>query len=279
MSDDIFQIKPSFGGITLDVNQLLRKLRSKIDPAQEVTRRFLRLMAAHDVESTQIQRLFPEIGLDKLKDEKLLLASLSVEVLQRVATLFGVRQEWLEGVSDQIYSPSFYYKAPRAFFQDFVSLQRDGFTFPLRALYCGDGLDCRKESTQSIVLIFVERVAQWDDKDISRYRICGDEWDWSYRGSRIQIKAMVRLVYLATEKPVPLYQVDRKSLSAIRDGKLVPRDALEGCLLRNPSLEDFSLSITESKVASEVEELPEVLSCVEGWRSECLLGDFAPRLM
>lgn len=48
----------------------------------------------------------------------------------------------------------------------------------------------------------------------------------------------------------------------VLEGKLIPQLQLDGCLITNPSLEDFALSKEESLVAKEVEELPAVLDYI-----------------
>jgi hypothetical protein len=65
---------------------------------------------------------------------------------------------------------------------------------------------------------------------------------------------------------VPLYEVSSKILTEIRDGKRVPRAALQGCLLPDPCLEDFALSEGESAVAKETDELPDVLDYIREHR-------------
>jgi hypothetical protein len=101
------------------------------------------------------------------------------------------------------------------------------------------------------------------DEEIYSYAIYGDAWGWSYAPSRIQLKAMARLTFLATDCPVPLFKVSRKTLESVRDGMAVPRALTEGCLITHPSLEDYALSLDESGQARETEELDRVLKYIE----------------
>lgn len=268
--DPVIIVKPSLYGVGLNFNALWRQLRGRNDGDFITARRFLQVFEDHGVQRTQIPRFLPEMTLAQL-DPKSLLEVMSGELLARTAELFAVRREWLEGVDDRIYPHRFCCQKLSSFFEDLSSIALDSYSFPVRALYSRKPTE---EQEQPLALILAERVGEIGDEAILRYRVYADAWDWSYFDSRIQLKAMARVVHQKLGKPVPLYEVSSKVLTEIRDGKRVPRTALRGCLLTNPSLEDFGLSEEESAVAKETDELPAVLNYIRTYQ----LDSAVPRL-
>lgn len=254
---------------SFNINKLLHGFVGKTNPINIVARRFLRVFNDHGVETSQISRLFPQIKLADLESEKALLNALTPELLDQTAQLFGVRSQWLEGVDDTIYDCHFCYKHPTLFFKHFVSLKRntgDAARFPVRALTTAKNLDYKNPDSQQLALVLVEQIAILEDKPVCRYHIYGDSWDWAYTPTRIQLKAMVRYIH----DPVPLFFVSTREIHHILEGKQIPRCFIEGCLLTEPSLEDYTYTQEESVVAKEVEELPEVLRYIEELKSENL---------
>lgn len=260
MGNDIIEFKPGIGPLKVDVLALIRRLRQwrKMSPVRVVAQRFLHLFQEHGVAISQIPRFVPQLTLATLQDVESLLSALTNDVLDHAATLFGVRRSWLEGVDDQIYETLFCYKRPRAFFDDLATLDVPADGFSVRALCTKKKLDWRSGHAQPIALVLTERVQDLGDEEVIRYRVYGDGWDWAHPPCRIQLKAMARLVFLTCGRPVPLHQVSSRVLQAIIEGECVPRAALEGCLLTDPSLEDFGLSSGESVKVRESGELPDV---------------------
>ena len=262
MAEDLAILKPSLYGIGLNLNEVWRRFRGRNDLRSLAARRFLQVFEDHGVQPTQIPRFLPEITLAEL-DPNSLLDVISGALLARTAALFGIRREWIEGVGNIIYPHRFCYKAPSSFFEDLAGLGLDSYSFPMRALYSRKPIEGQ---AQPLTLILVDRIGEIGNEDICRYIVYADAWDWSHFTSRIQLKAMARMVNRKLGKPVPLYRVSGKTLTEIRDGKRVPRTALRGCLLRDPSLEDFGLSEEESAVAKETDELPAVLNYIRKHR-------------
>lgn len=264
MSEEIFEIKPGFGGISVNVRALLRRFGKKDphDPVTVVAQRFLQLFVDHGVTVTQIPRLIPNISLDKLKSTDALLPALTSDVLESAAALFGVSLSWLEGVDDCIYEPLFCYKQPHLFFEELAALKMPSSGFAVRALTATKVLDARNDWTQQLALVLVEKAKDLGSDEIPRYRIFGEEWDWSHPPSRLQLKAMARLFFTIYHRPVPVHLVKPEKLQAIIDGNCVPHDILQGCLLTNPSLEDFALASGEIAQAKETDELPAVLDYI-----------------
>jgi hypothetical protein len=264
MGKDIIEIKPGFGGVALDVRALMRQLGKKDnhDPVTVVAQRFLQLFLDHGVAISQIPRMVPQLTLDKLRSTEALLPSLTPEVIESASILFGVRLSWLEGVDDRIYEALFCSNQPDLFFEDLAALKLPANRFAVRALSCTKKLDGRNDRWQPLALVLVEKVQDLGSEEINRYRVYGDGWDWSHPPCRLQLKAIARLFSQTYQRPIPLHQVKPEMLQAIIDGKCVPHIALQGCLMTNPSLEDFALSSGESVKYKEADELPAVLDYI-----------------
>ncbi len=271
MATEIIEIKPKLLGITVNVNELWRRLRRELPPASRVAQRFLELFQEHGVAPAQIQRFLPQVTLEHLSPDRLG-AVLTNETLDQAATLFGVRREWLEGIDEQVYENLSCYKAPRYFFEDLARWQIKPQTFAVRALCCGE-LDYTSQQEQPLALVVVESIGSLGDKEVCRYRVYRDAWDWSYLPCRLQLKAFARLMHFGWQTPVPLHRVQRRVLERIHAGRKVPHFELRGCLLTEPSLEDFALSEDESRQAQETDELASVSAYVERHR----LGEFSRR--
>ncbi len=264
MGGDIIDVGIPLGPVTVSVNGLLRKLfgRREQGPTDVVAERFLTLFGAHGVEVTQIPRLLPEVGLDMLNTRASLLKALTCDVLDGAARLFGVEREWLDGATAVLYPYRSCYKRPQIFFDDLAAVRTDGLEFPVRALFSDKILSGGRDQPQPVVLLLAERIAEFGDNEILRFRVYNDSWDWGYFPARVQLKAMARVVFLEKQTPIPLYRVPYRKLDLVREGKVVPRDLLKGPLLTTPSLEDFALSPEESVQSKEAEELPAVMEYI-----------------
>src|SRR3569833_3287996 len=246
-----------------------------------VAHRFLKAFRDHNIKAAQIPRLVPQLKLDDLKSEESLLGALTPDLLDHTAQLFGIRIEWLEGVDDEIYDYRFCYKQPELFFELLADIRRRAngahLKFPLRTLSVARHLDSKAEQQQLLVPVLLEKIAEFGDEEIYRYYIFNDGWDWGYAPTRIQLKAMARVVCNVLRDPTPLFVVRPADLHGVLERKKIPADLLKGCLLTNPSLEDFVLSPKESGVAKEIEELPEVLRYIDVHRLKRLLPLHQPK--
>lgn len=273
MTNDNLKLAVNWGPLnaelSADVVSLLKGLFSlrRTSPVAIVGERFLQVFIKHGVRPTQIPRLLPSISLTALISPESLLAALSPKVIDDTARLFGVRSAWIEGVTNQIYDTHYCYKAPARFFELLAQTPREPCSFPVRALTSVDTLDCHAGREQPIALVLVEPIPGAEHSDelhpIARYHIWCDDWDWGYEKSRIQLKAMTRIVDQVLNERVPLYLAEHSVLEAIRSGYEIPRAYLRGSLLTNPSLEDYANSRAEHGQAKETEELPYVLAYID----------------
>ncbi|MBY0498520.1 MAG: hypothetical protein K2P74_02735 [Nitrosomonas sp.] len=90
-----------------------------------------------------------------------------------------------------------------------------------------------------------------------RYRIFNDEWDWGYAPTRIQVKAMMQLVSIATDETIPLYVIEPDQIEALYGSTAFPGRLINGRYITDPTLDDYAtLEYCNSK---EIDEFPEVL--------------------
>lgn len=266
--EDVIDLKPNIGGIGINLNALWRWWHSKPNPLTIVPERFLKLFREHNVAVSQIPRLIPGLTLEQLSSPELLLQVLTPKHLKRAAELFGIRLAWLEGTSKVIYDIHPSYKNPWAFFEDYKTLKVDPFAFPVVGFTSAKKLDWRSDKDQPIVLVMREKCAQLGEKDIYRFRI-HDQFLWGYWKSRIQLKAMMRVLYKQSEIPVRIYRVDASILKQMEEGRLIPGPYYRhGKWVRDIELEDFSLMPSESAQAKDPEELPTVLEYIEAFQLE-----------
>lgn len=251
-------------------------------PANSIDRvapRFLQAFNEHGVETAQIPRLLPEIRLDDLQSPSKLLAALTPAILDRVAKLFGIRSEWLEGVDDRIYNYLAVYKHPAVLLEHLARIwpaQEDGIGFPLRVLTTTRSLDRHDDQYQQLAPVIVEQIAVLGDEEIYRFHIYQDGFDWGHLPARIELKAIARVVFKALHMPVPLFAVSQDDMDEITEGRMIPMRLLDGCLLTHPSLEDYALDPKESGIAKETDELPAVLEYIKEHRLDEISFDRPP---
>jgi hypothetical protein len=261
----LFEVKINFFGIDLDPFALWKRFSSKDNRTIMVAERFLKIFQDHDVAITQIPRLIPELSLDQLNNAEALRPALTPKILQQTAELFGIKLEWLEGITNQIYDYDYCYKAPWRLLEHIRTLKVDGLDYPMAVFCRTKKINYAKGQGQAVVLVLREKIAQFDEKTIYRYHIY-DEFDWGYWKSRIQLKAMVRILGAKFQIPViPMYQVDKKILREIESGRAVPIQYY-GRVTTDPSLEDYTYSPEESAVSKESDELPTVFRYIKAYR-------------
>jgi len=265
----------------LNIDKLWKIFAGKSNPVNLIAQRFFQAFQEHGIDASKIPRLLPQIKLDDLKSSEALLTALTPDILDQTAKLFGIRTEWLEGLDDEIYEFHSCYKQPELFFELLATLRGrakfDSFDFPLRIISSTNKLDCNDDREQLLVPILLERIEVPIDERIYRYHIYNDGFDWSHLPSRIQLKAIARLVATVLNTPIPIFKVSPIELNEILGRKLIPRNFIDGCQLTNPSLEDFIYTYEESVVAKEVDELPEVLKYIEQYKLEALISSEPPQ--
>ncbi len=191
---------------------------NKSNPVNLIPHRFIQVFEDHGIAVSQIPRLLPQIQLSDLKSEDTLLQVLNHEVLEQAAQLFGIRRQWLEGIDDRIYEYHSCYKEPEIFFNElgkFCQKEDNSLYFPARAFTIRKNLDYTDPAYQPLALVLADQITTFDNKDIFRYHIFNDEWNWSYAPARIQVKAMARLVTTVINVQIPLYVIEPNDIEAL----------------------------------------------------------------
>ena len=251
------------------LSSFLRKLTGRPQPSsvQNVTDRFLYLFREHGVIDSQIPLLLPEVGLDDLQSSSRLLSVLTPPVLDKAASLFGVRTAWLRGVDDQIYEYLAIYKEPRRLLSHLSNLvgrcgKDTSFGTPLRILTTSMSLDKGSGLSPMLLPVLVEEVGSVDDEPVYRFHIYRDGYTWDHSLGRIMLKAIAHIALTKWGLTTPLFEVSHEAMDEIVEGRRIPWESLDRCLISNPSLEDFIMTPEGSGVAKETEELPAVLAYV-----------------
>ena len=229
-------------------------------PTNLVISRFFQSFQDHGVEKTQIPNLLPQVSLSAIASSSELLKVLTPDVLEQTAQMFGIRRQWLEGVGEQIYEGQYCYQAPERFFEHIARCNLHDF--PFRILSSHKQLDRHSPEDQRLVLVVVENITRIGEQEINRYHLFAGGWRWNYEPTRIQLKALARVVHRHFPTPIPIFKIERKSLDALEAGQLIPHSLVRGGLCPDPCLEDYALCASESRVAKEVDELPQVLEYI-----------------
>jgi hypothetical protein len=258
MGTDLLEIRPALGPFKLNFNELYRRLRSRRQ-SDGVAERIVWLFGQHGIAPTQIQRFVPAVGLDKLEPEKMETV-LNDCILQQITDLFGVNREWIEGTQREIYPYRSCYKQLTSLLE--VLPHSEGLLahFPVRVLFEGSDLDRSSSKSQFLALVVCEPIGSIGEKQVFRYQVFRDEWDWTHRGCRLQLKAMARWLDQVRKIPTPLFRTTRKNIDRILQGRHIPRLELDRCCITEPSLEDFALARSESVQARDVDELDDVIA-------------------
>ncbi|RTR38439.1 hypothetical protein EKG38_13030 [Shewanella canadensis] len=150
--------------------------------------RFIRLFEAHGVARAQIPRFFGHnLTIHQVEQESELLKALNADVLEAAAILFGVRVEWLEGGSEELYDIKYFYKQPKMFgdWLDALLQSADGHKIDgwlLTSEFMTDEYDA--------LILMREKVGEVADEPIYRYHFC-EQWIYGYWKCRADIAACV----------------------------------------------------------------------------------------
>jgi len=251
-----------------NIKQFFQKVlrNKKANDVSIVAQRIVEVFNIHGVETTQIPRVFPALTLDNLATPEKLISTVTPEIIDSVAQLFGIRSQWLEGVDDEIYEYLGTYKAPGELLKRLTELRYppgERMSFPLRVLTTHKRLDRTADEYQVLAPVLVEPIAELGDETIYRYHVYRDGFDWNHTPSRIELKAIARIIFTKLHTPVPLFVVSQQDMENVLEGRTVPRNLFVGALITNPSLEDYAIPANGSCVAKETDEFPEVAAYIE----------------
>lgn len=231
-----------------------------------VSQRFIDVFRLHGVAVSQIPRLLPQIKLSDLQPPERVLDAVTPELLDQVATLFGVRTSWLEGIDDQIYEFLGSEKRPKVILEHINAVLADETSLqhhPLRILATTKKLDRHGKDFQHLAPVVMEKIAELGEESIYRYSIYREGFFWKDQSSRIELKTLARIVFKKLGITVPLYEISERDMNKLLEGQLVPGFLRNVYHQSTPSLEDYALSTSESVIARETDELEDVLRYIE----------------
>jgi hypothetical protein len=164
-----------------------KKWRNPEPVVNNTAQRFIRLFEAHGVARAQIPRFFGHnLTIHRVEDEIELLKALDIDILEAAATLFGIRIDWLEGGSEELYELKHFYKQPKLFGDWLDSLTSascwdvDGWL--LTTQYASEKYDA--------LILMRESIGEIAGESIYRYHFC-EHWVYSYWKCRADITACI----------------------------------------------------------------------------------------
>lgn len=251
--------------IKLDLFSLLKK--NKKSDTFIVPYRFIKIFSDHGISVNQIPSVLKDVKLKDLKDTpNSLIDVLTDDILNKTSKMFGVRRDWLDGVSNTMYKKLFCYKTPQNFFEDIADLDfslRD-IWWPVISFIDKNSLKKSSFSRQTLVLVLVKKITTLNGRVVCKYKIFGDDWDWGYPKCNIQLRAMIRVLHHLKKAVVPVYKVNKNTLKQIVNGEIVPNvDIISASRLMDISLEDFSLYPEQSAVSKDYKHLPVIEQYIE----------------
>lgn len=231
--------------------------------------RFLYVFEAHGIEVSEIPRFIAQIKYQDLQAPSSLMAALTPAMIDATAELFGVRRQWLEGSDDLVLYPF----GRRGNPDDMLNRLRSAVSasmahgyfdrFPLRVLTTSKVLSREPGEHSALLPVIVEPIGDLGDRSVYRCHVSGDSYDWSHTPSRLELKAITWLLSHRLKAIVPLFQVSEEEIDDIRSGMTIPSMVWRKGLVTSPSLEDYVLSLDESRVAKETDELVAVLDYLD----------------
>ncbi len=201
--------------------------------------RFIRLFEAHGISRAQIPRFFGHnLTIHQVEDETELSKILDTNLLEAVATLFGIRLEWLEGGTDELYDINHFYKQPQKFGEWLNSLTADNDKIKI------DGwlLTTKFKTVQYDALILMrEKIGELADTNIYRYYFC-EQWIYGYWKCRADIAACVAQGWKRNQY-ITGRMLTQKVFNKIISLKFVPDSELEGTTIANQTFQAEDLTI------------------------------------
>ncbi|MGI2144010.1 hypothetical protein [Shewanella frigidimarina] len=215
------------------------KWRNTKPVVTNTAQRFIRLFEAHGISRAQIPRFFGHnLTINQVEDEIELSKILDTNLLEAVATLFGIRLEWLEGGTDELYDINHFYKQSQKFGEWLDSLTADTDKIKI------DGwlLTTKFKTDQYDALILMrEKIGELADENIYRYYFC-EQWIYGYWKCRADIAACVaqgwkRNQYITGR--ILTQKVFNKFISL----KFVPDSELEDTVIANQRFQAEDLTL------------------------------------
>ncbi|TAL17828.1 hypothetical protein EPN96_03485 [bacterium] len=169
--------------------------------AHELVGRFVAIYKAHGIERMQIPRFLGDnygLKIAHLETDEKLMHEISDTILNYTCSSFGITRNWLDGVKSEIYPYKYYDKNLRGFIDFLESIKAEHGEIQAFVIKCESDRLQKDESRFHVAFVFRGLLYHWDDigeKSIWRYYPLNDTLCWGYTRTRIQIKAMVLVLW------------------------------------------------------------------------------------
>jgi hypothetical protein len=248
---------------TWTLDKLSASYRRRHNPVYRTVDRFRLLISAHKLEITQILRFVPKEwkwSLAQLQDDAALLQALDLQKLSWFAKWLGVKLDWLEGTSDQIYGTFRFYKRigllPKMLARR--RLVHEGLEIVAFA-DSAEPLDMNARFRQELALVFSVPIATIGDTEIRRFVVSTDNWPWDHAPCRWDLKMLARAASNLPATIIPIIPVPRKTVVALYKGERFPAQDIPSGIGRFEQLEDYGLTAAEGGNGRESDDLTELL--------------------
>ena len=159
--------------------QLLKNLKSfraeqskKSNTLANLPERFIHLYECHGIHRNQIPAYVGRgLTLHAMSDLQELSKQLTPEIVHFSAALFGVNQDWLECVSEQVYNVPDFYKHPEDFGHYINNLKNNGNELWCYVLRTRESMERYDDSDGAF--LFVETIGSLNNREIVRYHPVG----------------------------------------------------------------------------------------------------------
>jgi hypothetical protein len=231
--------------IKIDLHKSFKNKKDK--SSLLIAGRFIKIFEYHGISKDQIPEIFPDISLSDLTSKEDILAMLNEDLLKKTASLFCINKEWLQGETKKIYRGLGCYKRPEVFFDKLKDIDFEETFRPVLVFSVSRKLDFKSGKNQPIVLFLQEKITTIGTKDIYRYFLFSDGWNWRNYNGRIQLKAMGKIVWDKFEIDVPIYSISKKNFRKLQKGEAVPSEYNIEREDTGLFLENYALSLGSGK--------------------------------
>ncbi len=208
--------------IKIDLHKSFKNKKDK--SSLLIVGRFVKIFEYHGISKDQVPEIFPDISLSDLASKEDILAMLNENLLNKTASLFCINKEWLKGETKKIYRGLGCYKRPEVFFDKLKDIDFEETFRPVLVLSVSKKLDFKSGKNQPIVLFLQEKIETLGSKEIHRYFLFNDGWNWRNYNGRIQLKAMGKVVWEKFEIDIPVYSISKKAFRKLQKGEAVPSE-------------------------------------------------------
>ena len=163
---------------------------------------------------------------------------LDTNILESAAALFGIRLDWLEGGSEELYELKHFYKQPQKFGEWLDSLMDEADKVKV------DGwllTTVFKKDQYDALILMREKIGELADENIYRYYFC-EQWIYGYWKCRSDIAACVAQG-LKRNQYITGRMLTQKVFNKIISLKFVPDSELEGTVIANQRFQAEDLAI------------------------------------